>query len=84
MTTEFELQSAGSAQVDPYAETVRLRVLPESALQQPACVDAPERGFDPYSTGLEASSAAPKRRRTLDDMRRLSEAIVRKRVSAKQ
>jgi hypothetical protein len=81
MTTEF--QSGESALVDPYAETVRIRVLPESALQEPARDEAPEVGFDPYSTGLEAQRAAPKRRRTLDDMRRLSEAIVRTRVSAK-
>jgi hypothetical protein len=81
MTTE--LQSGESDVADPYAETVRIRVLPESALQQPANSEAPEKGFDPYSTGLEARSAEPKRRRTLDDMRRLSEAIVRKRIGAK-
>lgn len=66
-----------------YDETVRIRVLPESATQQDVRDEAPERGCDPYSNEVGASSAQPSRRRTLDDMRRLSEEILRNRRSAR-
>lgn len=72
--------------VDSYDDTVRIRVLPESALQdmQPDAGDeAPEQGFDPYSNDVGAQRAQPGRRRTLDDMRRLSEAILRNRRTVK-
>ena len=66
-------------EVDPCADTVRIRVVPESALQERADSEAPERSCDPYSTDLGALTVRSKPRRTLDDMRRLSEAIVRNR-----
>jgi hypothetical protein len=66
--------------VDSYADTVRIRILPESMLQEEAPIsETPARSFDPYSTDLGALTTRPKPRRTLDDMRRLSEAIVRNR-----
>ena len=69
---------------ESYDETVRIRVLPESAMQQDVVNDeAPERGFDPYSNDVGALRVQPSRRRTLDDMRRLSEAILRNRRSVK-
>jgi hypothetical protein len=64
--------------VDSYADTVRIRVLPESAVQR-ASSEAPERAFDPYRTDMGALKVRPKPRRTLDDMRRLSAAITRNR-----
>jgi hypothetical protein len=81
MTTE--LKAEGLEVVDPYADTVRVRVLPEPVLQQHPGSAAPVRGFDPYSTGIGALTVRPKPRRTLDDMRRLSEAIVRNRLVSK-
>jgi hypothetical protein len=80
MTTE--LKAEGLEVVDPCADTVRIRVLPESVLQHPDST-APVRSFDPYSTGVGALTVRPKPRRTLDDMRRLSEAIVRNRLGSK-
>jgi hypothetical protein len=74
---------------ESYDDTVRIRVLPECAMQQEAAMQqdvrdgAPERGFDPYSNDVGALNVQPSRRRTLDDMRRLSEAILRNRRSAK-
>ena len=68
---------------ESYDDTVRIRVLPTSAVQQDVGAEAPERGFDPYSNDVGAVSAHPSRRRTLDDMRRLSEAILRNRRAAK-
>ena len=79
----IELKDEGLEVVDPCADTVRVRVLPESVLQQHSGSAAPERSFDPYSTGVEALTVRPKPRRTLDDMRRLSEAIVRNRLRSK-
>jgi hypothetical protein len=73
-----ELQAGDPGVVDSYADTVRIRVLPESALQR-ASSEAPERAFDPYSSDIGALKVRPKPRRTLDDMRRLSAAIVRNR-----
>ena len=69
--------------VDAYADTVRIRVLPESASQQPPQGEESGRSFDPYSTDVRAPSERVKPRRTLDDMRRLSEAIVRNRLRSK-
>jgi hypothetical protein len=80
MTTE--LKAEGLEVVDPCADTVRIRVLPESVLRHPDSA-APVRSFDPYSTGVGALTVRPKPRRTLDDMRRLSEAIVRNRLGSK-
>lgn len=62
--------------VDPYCDTVRIRVLPESLLQEGANSAAPSPSFDPYSTDIGAH-ARERPRRTLDDMRRLSEQIKR-------
>ena len=77
MTTGLQAEDPGVA--DSYADTVRIRLLPESALQR-ASSEAPERSFDPYSTDIRALTVRPKPRRTLDDMRRLSAAIVRNRL----
>jgi hypothetical protein len=77
------LQAVEPGMVDMYADTVRIRVLPESALQQPPVSEAPLPGFDPYSTDIGTLSAPTRPRRTLDDMRRLSEAIVRNRRASK-
>ena len=81
MTTEFQAEELGMA--DPWADTVRIRILPESLLQGRPGSDPPARSFDPYSTDNGALTARPKPRRSLDDMRRLSEAIVRNRRSSK-
>jgi hypothetical protein len=82
MTTGSQAEEIGGS--DSYADTVRIRVLPESVVQEPPPGnEPPARGFDPYSTDIGALAAPPKGRRTLDDMRRLSEAIVRNRLRAK-
>jgi len=75
MTSSSDAGDTGSA--DPYADTVRIRVLPESMLQGGANRAVPASGFDPYSTDIGAQATAEKARRTLDDMRRLSEQIKR-------
>ncbi len=77
MTNELQAEEPGT--MDSCAETVRIRVLPESALQQRGSSAAPLRSFDPYSSDTGALPARPRPRRTLDDMRRLSEAIMRNR-----
>jgi hypothetical protein len=77
------LQAEELGAVDSCADTVRIRVLRESVLQQGPPGEAPVRSFDPYSTDNGALTAPPKPRRTLDDMRRLSEAIVRNRLCSK-
>jgi hypothetical protein len=69
--------------VDAYTDTVRILILPESVLEPHSRSEAPVRSFDPYSTDVGALKARPKPRRTLDDMRRLSETIVRNRRGAK-
>ena len=69
--------------VDSYADTVRIRILPEACEQPSVGIDSPQRGFDPYSTDVGALSERARPRRTLDDMRRLSEAIVRDRLRGK-
>jgi hypothetical protein len=54
-----------------YDDTVRIRVLPESAMQRdmraeaPERDEAPERGFDPYSNDVGAACVQPSRGRTL-------------------
>ena len=78
-----DLPAEEPSMVDSCADTVRVRVLPESTLPQHASGEAPVRSFDPYSTDIGVLSAEPRARRTLDDMRRLSEAIVRSRRYAK-
>ena len=79
-----ELRTAESDSVDAYDETVRVRVLPQSVLEQRGCGELAERSFDPYNTDVGALTIRPKPRKTLDDMRRLSEAIVRNRRSSKE
>jgi hypothetical protein len=82
MASEF--QAAESDSVDAYAETVRLRVLPQSVLEQRGGGSS-ERSCDPYnSSDTGTLTIGPKPRKTLDDMRRLSETIVRNRRSSKQ
>jgi hypothetical protein len=46
-------------------------------LQESANGAAPPPGFDPYSTDIGAQAGRERPRRTLDDMRRLSEQIKR-------
>ena len=75
MTTRSQAGDPGSS--DPYPDTVRIRVLPQSALSESANSAVPPPGFDPYSTDIGAQAVREKPRRTLDDMRRLSEQIKR-------
>jgi hypothetical protein len=81
MTTGLQAEEPGI--VDAYTDTVRILVLPESVMEPCSGSDPPVRSFDPYSTDIGARSTRPKPRRTLDDMRRLSEAIVLNRRRAK-
>ena len=81
MTTGVQAEEAGI--VDAYTDTVRILVLPESVMEPCSGSDPPVRSFDPYSTDIGALKARPKARRTLDDMRRLSETIVRNRCRTK-
>ena len=91
-----EMQDTGTVEV--WADTVRVRILsesdhpesdpsesgpPASHPQQPATTAAPEPSFDPYNTAITALAVEQRPRRSLDDMRRLSEAIVRTRGSSK-
>ena len=81
MTTGVQAEEAGI--VDAYTDTVRILILPDSVVEPRTHSEAPARSFDPYSTDIGARSTRPKPRRTLDDMRRLSEAIVLNRRRAK-
>ena len=81
MTTGLQAEQPGI--VDAYTDTVRILIRPESVLEPRSRSEAPVRSFDPYSTDIGALKARPKPRRTLDDMRRLSETIVRNRRRAK-
>jgi hypothetical protein len=100
-----ELHDTGTVEV--WADTVRLRVLAESDLEQRASteasagnetragdearaddearasIEAPVQGFDPYNTDISALDAGARPRRSLDDMRALSEAIVANRLKTK-
>jgi hypothetical protein len=80
MTSESD---AGDAMADACCDTVRIRILPESMLPQSEDSAVPLRSFDPYSTGSGARSDHGSPRRTLDDMRRLSERIKRIRAGEK-
>jgi hypothetical protein len=84
MASEFQAAQSESDSADAYAETVRVRVLPQSALQQGACGEPSERSFDPYNSDVGVVTIKPQARKTLDDMRRLSEAIVRNRRGSKE
>jgi hypothetical protein len=79
-----ESQDTGTVEV--WVETVRVRVLSEADLQERAS-EAPDEArapsFDPYNTDIAALEIGPRPRRNLDDMRRLSEAIVRNRLDPK-
>jgi hypothetical protein len=78
-----------------WVETVRVRILSEADLQERASDEvrdeardeapdsAPVPSFDPYNTDITALEVGPRPRRNLDDMRRLSEAIVRNRLKPK-
>ena len=74
-----ELPAAESDTVEVWAETVRVRILQESAAPPDCDSEVPTGGFDPYNTGIRALTTAPEPRKRLDDMRRLSEAIKRNR-----
>ena len=82
MASEF--QGPESDSVGAYAETVRVRVLPQSVLEERGGGELSERSFDPYNTDVGALTVSAKPRKTLDDMRRLSEAIVRNRRGLKE
>ena len=79
------IQPAGESRVDARdpshdADTVPLLLLPEEVLRQSGEAPAPRvEGRDPYSTATSAG-VSEKPRRTLDDMRKLSEEIKRSRV----
>ena len=79
------VQPAGESRVDTRdpshdADTVPLRLLPEQVLGQLGEAPAPRvEGCDPYSTATSAG-VSEKPRRTLDDMRKLSEEIKRSRL----
>jgi hypothetical protein len=68
--------------LEPCSDTVLVRVVSESVPQQCADEAVSARGFDPYSTNIGALAVPKTSRRTLDDMRRLSEQIKRNRASA--
>jgi len=76
------IQPAGESRVDTRdpshdADTVPLLLLPEDVLRQLGEAPTPRvEGCDPYSTATSAGGSE-KRRRTLDDMRKLSEEIKR-------
>jgi len=78
------VQPEGKARVDTRepshdADTVPLLLLPEEVLKQLGEAPAPRvEGCDPYSTATSAG-VSEKPRRTLDDMRKLSEEIKRSR-----
>ena len=84
-----ESQDTGTVEV--WVETVRVRVLSEADQQERASGEAPGEApdnapvpsFDPYNTDITALEVGPRPRRNLDDMRRLSEAIVRNRLNPK-
>jgi hypothetical protein len=81
MTTE--LHAAEPDTVTLSAETVRVLILQESVLQQGAGQEAPARTFDPYNTDVATPALDREPRKSLDDMRRLSEAIKLSRVRPK-
>jgi len=60
--------------------TALVSATPESMLQQRVADAMSSRGYDPYSTNIGAVAVAKTPRRTLDDMRRLSEQIKRMRA----
>ena len=78
-----ELQSDDFGMMDSYADTVRIPVLPESGLQQRASSERPARRLDRYNTNIRMLTVRSRPPWTSDDMRRLSEAIVRNRHCAK-
>ena len=63
-------------------DTVRVRVLRLPLTEETSGSSASEPSFDPYSTGTHRAAGRPASRRTLDDMRRLSNAIKRNRAAA--
>ena len=63
MTTE--LQAAESGTADSCAETVRVRVLPESVLHQSVGSVAPQRSFDPYNSEIRAPDGSDRRVKVL-------------------
>ena len=69
--------------MEPCCDTVRIRILPEAMLPQSEGSAMPLRSFDPYSTGSGVRTVRERPRRTLDDMRRLSERIKRMRAGQK-
>lgn len=64
-------------------DTVRVKALQEAAQGQLGNVTPPAQGIDPYRTANSPRNPEKKPRRTLDDMRKLSEAIKRARADQK-
>jgi hypothetical protein len=64
-------------------DTVPLKLLPISATAKPAAAAAQPAGGDPYNRdqSVMPERSVPAPRRTLDDMRKLSEQIKRMRAS---
>jgi len=64
-------------------DTVPLKLLPISAISSPVAAAAQPTGGDPYNREHPAAAeqTAPAPRRTLDDMRKLSEEIKRLRAA---
>ena len=62
-------------------DTVPLKLLPIRAIEKPAAAAVQPAGGDPYNCDQPVPAAPPEstRRRTLDDMRKLSEEIKRMR-----
>ena len=81
MTRELNAGDPGAA--EPGGDTVLVRVIsapvPHDGTDDPASA----RGFDPYSTDIGALAVPKTPRRTLDDMRRLSEQIKRARAGTR-
>ena len=81
MTSGSNAGSPGNP--EPGCDTVLVRVISESAPEPGADDTVSERGFDPYSTDVRALAVPKPPRRTLDDMRRLSEQIKRSRAGTR-
>ena len=64
MTSGLKLEEPGM--VDSCADTVRVRVLSDSALPQRARSEAPVQSFDPYSSDIWGANRA---RETAEDSR---------------
>jgi hypothetical protein len=81
MTTVFQLEDARSG--DPFFRNMRIRIPTENALQPRGSGEATAQTFDPDCTGIQTVTLRARPYWTLDAMRRLSEAITRRRPWSK-